>query len=99
MKNSGRVNEFYVNLKKQTDLLLGEILGEENTEELERVEKTLLGFDKPRQFGGSGGAEVAHIKNFEDTFIVMNQSIPKDPRTMTVLEFYRALELLEKQNK
>ena len=64
-----------------------------------QIDEEILGRINPKRFGGSKGAEVQAIKGFEQDCIIINQFIPKDPKQMTVLEFYQALEFIQKQVK
>ena len=54
---------------------------------------------KPEKFTGKDGKEVGHIKGFEQTCVLLNQHIGKDPKSMTALEFLTALELVKEQLK
>ena len=53
----------------------------------------------PKSFSGKTSAEVKFIKAFEEAVIYLHQFIPKDPKTMNVLEFYQTLEVIKKQQK
>lgn len=98
--DSAEVKEYTSALKKRTLLALREIQGKPvNESELEEIENFLFGFFKPKQYWGSDGEEVRHIRGFEQTCIVIHQHIPKDPRKMTVLEFYETLQFLRAQMK
>ena len=69
------------------------------SDELEGVEGKLFDMYEPRQFSGRQSAEVKFIKSFEEAVVFLNQYIPRDPKTMTVLEFYQTLETIKKQTK
>lgn len=54
---------------------------------------------KPKVYAGSEGEEIKFIKGFEETCILLNQHISIDPKTMTALAFYQALEVIREQHK
>ena len=53
----------------------------------------------PKTYQGSDGLEVQFIKDFEESYILLSQHVNKDPKTMTVLEYYQTLETVKKQVK
>jgi len=55
--------------------------------------------NQPKVFWGANGVEVNFVKGFEKTCAIINQHINKDPKTMTVLQFYESLEILKEQFK
>jgi len=54
---------------------------------------------EPKVFSGRASAEVKFIKGFEEAVVFLNQYVPRDPKSMTVLEFYQTLETVKKQTK
>ena len=86
-------------MNKTTALILGEILGEDNTREIHDLEGDMLAFLQPKVMWGADGEEVKHIIGFEDTCVLLTQQLSVDPKKMTTLSFYRALEVIQKQNQ
>lgn len=54
---------------------------------------------EPKTFSGRQSEEVRFIKGFEEAVVYLSQHSPRDPKKMTVLEFYQALETIKKQLK
>lgn len=67
--------------------------------EVEKIDAALLEIFKPRSYSGAGGAEVGFIKRFEETCIILSQYVSTDPREMSVITFYQALETIQGQLK
>lgn len=80
-------------------MVLEHIAGKDRGEEIERIDNILLRLLPPQNYSGHGGAEVQMIKAYERACAVMSQHVSKDPKRMTVLEFYEALEALKAQGK
>lgn len=99
MADSSRTKEYYTGLKKRTVLLLETIAGQDRSEEIEKLEDTLLKLLPPQSYAGAQGAEVEMIKAYERACAVMRQHQSKDPKEMTVLEFYETLEALKGEKK
>ena len=96
---SGADSEYFRQLKKHTSLVLDQILGKDRKQDLEAVEDEIFSRLKPQNYSGKNGIEVNHIKGFKETCILLLQHVPKDPESMTVLEFYQALETVKNQSK
>lgn len=93
--NNANVKEFYTKLKQKTLLQIKEITGElpAQDEAIEKIDKYLLSLFPPKVYGGSEGVEVIMVKGFEDSCQLLQQmKIEANPRKLTVLAFYRALE-------
>ena len=78
-------------------LVLERIEGQDNTTEIEKIENTLLWLLPPKNYAGHDGEEVQNIKAYERACAVMHQHQSKDPKRMTVLEFYEAIDALKAQ--
>lgn len=94
------VKEFYAQLKRRTGLVLENL--RETREELERqigvIDDFLIEKIQPKEYGGSGGMEVQTVKSFESTCILLQQyNVSPDPRKMSTLAFYQALEVIKEQ--
>lgn len=54
---------------------------------------------KPSNFEGSKSIEVEYNKQFESACLIIAQQTNLAPKTLTVLQFYSALEDIKKQTK
>ena len=73
--------------------------GRDRSEEIRVIESQMVRSDKPRVFQGERNAEVLYDKNFVGCCIAIAQNLNMDAKQMTVLEYYRAIEVLEEQQK
>ena len=73
--------------------------GSDHGEEIREIESQMVRHDKPRAFQGQRNAEVLYDKNFVGCCIAIAQNLNMDAKQMTVMEYYRALEVLEEQQK
>lgn len=99
LTNSARVNEYYLLLKRRTLAVLGYILEGKPQEEIEVWDEKMFLLFEPKTFSGKDGEEVRFIRRFEETCVLLGQQMAKDPKQMTVVEFYFALEIVKKQMK
>ena len=88
---------YYAYVKKHTELLYREILEEDVTEEKKRIENELYIRNKPEIYGGEKGLLIKIEKNFETNCAILYQKGYPDPKRLSVLSFYQASELIEKQ--
>lgn len=86
-------------MKRHTELILSRIAGEDTTAEIEKVETNLLNLLPPKSYDGAESAEVKMVRAYEQSCAIMSQHIAKDPKQMTVMEFYQTLEILKQQAK
>lgn len=102
MGQSADLKEFYDKLKARTKAVLKSVYDSAN-DFGEEISKLDAYFDKklaPKVYGGSAGVEVTAIKNFERTCVLLRQmGLSYEPKRMTVLQFYEALEVANKQRK
>lgn len=97
---SAAVKEYYELMRRRALLMLDEIAdGESREEEIRALESQMVRSDKPRVFQGRSNAEVLYDKNFVGCCIAIAQNLNMDAKRMTVLEYYRAIEVLEEQQK
>ena len=98
-----KLTHHYIKLKERTGHVLDKLLGKQTQSLIDEVDAYFLKATSPKQFYGPDGIEAQSIKRFEDLCIHLSQHVPKDPRTMSVLEFFRTLEVIkektEKQGK
>lgn len=97
---SAASKEYYELMRKRALLMLDEIQdGRDRGEEIREIESRMVRSDKPRVFQGERNAEVLYDKNFVGCCIAIAQNLNMDAKAMTVLEYYRAIEVLEEQQK
>lgn len=96
---SPRLKEYYSQLQRRTILVLQGIRGADTGDQVRQIDRVLFEMYTPRSFTGRHSEEVKFIKGFEEAVIYLSQHTPRDPKKMTVLEFYQALETIRKQNK
>ena len=73
--------------------------GSDRGGEIREIESQMVRVDKPRVFQGQRNAEVLYDKNFVGCCIAIAQNLNMDAKRMTVMEYYRAMEVLEEQQK
>ena len=97
---SASSKEYYELMRRRALLQLDEIeQGSDHGEEIREIESQMVRHDKPRAFQGQRNAEVLYDKNFVGCCIAIAQNLNMDAKAMTVMEYYRALEVLEEQQK
>ena len=97
---SAASKEYYELMRRRALLMLEEIeKGSDLSELIHELESQMVRLDKPRIFQGVRNAEVLYDKNFVGCCIAIAQNLNLDARKMTVLEYYRAIEVLEEQQK
>lgn len=97
---SATSKEYYEMMRRRALLMLDEIAdGRDRGEEIREIESQMVRIEKPRVFQGLTNAEVLYDKNFVGCCIAIAQNLNMDAKAMTVLEYYRALEVLEEQQK
>ena len=97
---SAASKEYYELVCRRALLMLDEISdGRDRSEEIRAIESQMVRSDKPRVFQGERNSEVLYDKNFVGCCIAIAQNLNMDAKAMTVLEYYRAIEVLEEQQK
>ena len=97
---SAASKEYYELMRQRAMLMLDEIAdGQDRSEEIRAIESRMVRSDKPRVFQGQKNSEVLYDKNFVGCCIAIAQNLNMDAKQMTVLEYYRAIEVLEEQQK
>lgn len=89
----------YSKLKKRCLLVLAKIQGYDVQKQIDIIEEELFSISKPENYSGSNGLEVSHIKGFNETCVVLQQYVPRDPKTMTVVEYFQTLDIIREQLK
>jgi len=99
-KESGKLKQQFSRLKERALLMLNQVQGlDVDGKKIDMLDAELLKSTKPEQFWGPNGVEAKTVVNFEDVCIGMQQHVTKDPKSMTVLEFFRTLEAVKKKAK
>ena len=83
-------------------MVLQQIQGtaEEVAAQVEKIDEFLMSQMKPQHFHGSTGVEVRVIKGFEQTCVLLvKHGVTVDPKKLTVIEFYQALEVVKEALK
>lgn len=99
MANDATTKESFSILKKRAILTLQRIRGESVGDQIQKLEEELFMMFEPGVYHGSSGIEVRHIKGFNGTCVVLHQMQPKDPKTMTVVEYLQTLQIVKDQIK
>lgn len=96
------VKEYYDLLRKRTLLQIDIICNGETDEKVRQMEELttrLITSDKPKTYSGSESAEIHHDKSFEDMCIVIAKELNVNAKTMTVLEYYNAVEFIKEMQR
>jgi hypothetical protein len=97
---SAESKEYWELVRRKALLQLDEITeGSDHREEIAALDSQRVRVEKPRIFQGDRNAEVLYDKNFVGCCIAIAQNLNMDAKRMTVLEYYRAIEVLEEQQK
>jgi len=100
-KGGGAVdNTLYSMLVGKVKMMLDEIMSDVNKErEIEQAGFDILCFFSPIRISGAEGAEVAHIKTFEELCFLVDMQGNTRAKKMTVLELFNALETIKKNGR
>lgn len=83
---------------QRANLELAYILDDVDTmEEIKAIEDYLHSLYKPKSFDGKDSIEIKFDKQFETSCMLISQKTNRDAKAMTVLEYYTALENIQKQ--
>lgn len=90
--------ETYDKLKVRTCLILEEISkGVDNSESINSIDELIFSEYKPKLFIGPESAEIKYDKQFETTCLLISEQLNVDPKQMTVVQFYNAVECIKKR--
>lgn len=97
---SAESKEYYELLRRKALLQL-EFMekGIDHDEEIREIAGQLVRFGKPMVFSGDKNKEILYDKNFIGCCIAIAQNLNMDAKQMTVMEYYRAIEVIEEQQK
>lgn len=92
--------EYFDRVKRRSLFILdGLISNRMDEKELEKLTDSVVLFKDPLSFTGSSSAEIESDRQYEDACLLLSQSVNRDAKLFTVMEYYNALLYLEKQNK
>lgn len=96
--DSAILKEYYEKIKIRAGLVLRQIIeGVDLTEDIMKIDTYLMSQVKPEVFHGKESKELKYQKEFEEMCFTLNQLTNKEAKSMTVMEFYTAFEMLKKQ--
>lgn len=97
---SAESKEYYELVRRKALLQLEFVeKGIDHDEEIREIDGQLVRFGKPMVFSGDKNREILYDKNFIGNCVAIAQNLNMDAKEMTVMEYYRALEVLEEQQK
>ena len=97
---SAESKEYYELVRRKALLQLEFVeKGIDHDEEIREIDKQLVRFGKPMVFSGDKNREILYDKNFIGCCISIAQNLNMDAKQMTVVEYYRAIEVIEEQQK
>jgi hypothetical protein len=102
LNDNARLKEYYANLKRRTLLVLQSIKGAggDIESQIATIDDFIMSQIKPKNYHGANGLEAKMIANFEETCVILSQNhVSSNPREMTTLSYYQALEVLRAQMK
>lgn len=73
--------------------------GADHDDEIRELDARMFAKYRPGNFDGPKSMEVEYNKQFESTCLIIAQQTNLAPKTLTVLQFYSALEDIKKQIK
>ena len=90
--------EVYDKLKIRALLVLEGIKdGKYKASEIDDIDTYLFSLHKPNSFSGTTSAEIRYDKQFESMCVLIAQKTNMDAKSMTVLQFYSALDSIRQQ--
>lgn len=97
---SAKERELLSLIKRRTLLILDGIAEDkDNSAEVEAIDNKMFSKYNPKSFEGEKSAEIKYDKQFEATCLLISQKMNLDAKTMTVLQFYSALDMIKKQSE
>lgn len=94
------MKEAWDKVKARTVLVLESIIKKESkATQIEKIDRELLTYTKPKKFSGKDNAEVEYDKQFERLSLSIRQNLNADTGGMTVLQFYSACEYIAEMMK
>lgn len=94
--DSSQTKEYYTALKQRTELILEGLAGKDTRQAVEKVETLLLKIAPPQNYAAE---EVEMIRAYERSCAIVGQHIGRNPKRLTVLEYFETLETLKTDKK
>lgn len=90
--------EAYDKLKRRALLVLEAIANDtDNSEQIQAIDLEMLKNISPNIYMGSESVEIKYDKQFETACILISQKLNMDAKSMTVLQFYNAIDTIKAQ--
>lgn len=90
--------ELYDTLKQRILLVLDSIIEDkDNDKQIAEIDISLLLKHKPKCYVGASSEEIAYEKHFETTCLIIAQKTGVDPKKLTLLQYYNALDMIKSQ--
>jgi len=98
--DNSRTKEYYLKLKERAlKKLEGIIENKDNNKDIDEIDKNIFQMFKPKKFFGKDSEEILYQKKFEEMCLMISKNLNINAKSMTVIEFYSAFEMLKKENK
>lgn len=96
--NSAKEKEAYDKVKARTLIELNGIIdGVDVSKQIQEIDDEMFSKYVPKCFFGKDSVEIAFDKQFETSCFVISQKTNLNAKSLTTLEFYNTLSLIEKQ--
>lgn len=90
--------EAFDRLKRRTLLVLRQIIEDTDlSDEIREIDDYSLSLYKPKIFFGKKSVEIQYDKQFENSCLLISKQTGSNAKSMTVLQYYNALELIKKE--
>lgn len=90
--------EAFDRLKRRTLLVLRQIIEDTDlSDEIQEIDDYSLSLYKPKIFFGKKSVEIQYDKQFENSCLLISKETGSNAKSMTVLQYYNALELIKKE--
>lgn len=94
VKEKGTCDKIKARILLQLDSMIRK---NNNSQQIKEIDDFLFKLYKPKVFVGEKSAEIAYDKSFESACLLIAQKSSLDPKKMTTLQFYSALNNIKKQ--
>lgn len=98
MFNDAKNRIYYEKYKQRAAMMLEAIVADiDRQEEIELLDEYLYSLYTPKVFTGTNSIEIKHDKQFETACLLISQKTGMNAKVMTTLEYYSALENINRQ--
>lgn len=92
--------EAFDRLKKRTILVLRQLIEDiDLSDEIQEIDDYSLSLYKPKIFFGKKSVEIQYDKQFESSCLLISKQTGCSAKSMTVLQYYNALELIKRETE